>query len=460
MKRIFIFLLAMTMFAVLAVPAFAADPITVNSSKFTNNFRTNLVFQLDTQSSAGKINKIDLIIQIDGIPASERQAPDFTAGAAVQAKYEWNLNLHYIPPGVSGQYWWDIQDDQGNKKITDKQKFRVDDIQHKWQNLTNDKLAVNWYTGGDAFGKALFDRANQAIAFLQQDTGVVIDQQVQIFIYGSHDDLMKSIAAGANEWTGGQDFPEYGVVVIGVDPKNLDWGLGATTHELTHQVIHQKVRSPLGDFSMPRWLDEGLAVYYETIPGTLDPQFNTSLKKAIQNDALVPMRTLAGNFPTDSVAANQAYAQSFSMVDFIYRKYGKEKMTQLLGEIKKGGYFDDLLQKVFSLDTDTLDNAWRQDLGLKPRAIATRNTSQPTPFPTFGLSTDDSTPVPAAKVTATPQQVAQNSSSSSASSAASAQSSKSSAGGNISVQLCNGSMAVIVLGLLGMMWTSKRRGTL
>ena len=456
MKRIFMFVCVVVALAAFVLPASAADPIKVNSTKFVNNFRTNLVFHLDAQSSAGKITQIALLIQIDGVASSARQIPEFTSGAQVQTKYEWDLVRTYLPPGVTGKYWWDIQDDQGNKLTSEKQLFRVDDTQHQWQKTSNDKLALYWYTGGDSFGKALFDRANQAIAMLQQDTGVVIDQQVQIFIYGSHNDLMKSLSAGANEWTGGQDFPEYGVVVIGVEPNNLEWGKGATTHELTHQVIHQKIRSPLGDLSMPRWMDEGLAVYYETIPGTLDIQFSRPLKTAIQNDTLVPMRTLAGNFPADSSAANLAYAQSYSMVDFIYRKYGKEKMAEILQEFKIGGAYDDIFKKVLGVDTDGLDNQWRVDIGAKPRVIPTRNTSQPTAFPTFGLSTDYATPVAGAKPTATPQQVAQNSASASSSSS-SRQASQAPSNPGVSIQLCNGSMAVVVLGLVGMIWSMKRR---
>ena len=455
MKRILFFVVLALALVMLAAPAYAASPITVNSSKFTNNFRTNLSFQLDAQSGAGKISQIALLIQIDGIASSARQIPTFTAGTQVQTKYDWNLELNYLPPGVTGKYWWDIQDDQGNKLTTDKQSFRVDDTLHQWQKLSNDKLALYWYTGGQSFAQALFDRANQAIALLQNDTGVVIDTQVQMFIYGSHDDLMKSLSAGAQEWTGGQDFPEYGVVVIGVEPSELEWGKGATTHELTHQVIHQKIRSALGGLSLPRWLDEGLAVYYETIPGTLDTQFSIPLKRAIQNDTLVPMRTIAGNFPSDSQAANLAYAQSFSMVDFIYRHFGKAKMADLLQEIKIGGAFDDISIKVLGVDTDGLENLWRADIGAKQRAIPTRNTSQPTAFPTFSLSTDYSTPVAGAQPTATPQQLAQNSAPSS--SASSSRQASQAPSNPVSIQICNGSMAVIVLGLLGMVWSMKRR---
>ena len=226
--------------------------------------------------------------------------------------------------------------------------------------------------------------------FLQQDTGVTVDDQIQIFIYGNRTDFFNSLEPGASEWTGGRAFPEYGIVLIDIAPSNLDWGLGATTHELTHQVIHQKIKSPLGDLSMPHWTDEGLAVYYETYPGKLDSQFAVPLKRAIQNDTLQPLRSLSGAFPADSTAANLSYAESYSVVDFIIRHYGREKLAQLLQAFKAGGFYDDIFTQILNVDTDGLENLWRQDAGAKPRVVAPHVAKTPTAFPTFSLSTDAS----------------------------------------------------------------------
>lgn len=445
MKRLGIFFMLLIVFAS-ALPAFAADPITVTSNKFINNFRQNLKFQLDAESSAGKINQIALLIQIDGVSASARQIPEFTADKKVSATYEWSLLRNYLPPGVTGQFWWSIEDDAGGKLTTAKQSFRVEDTSKQWKKLSNEKLALFWYNGSDSFGKALFDRGVEAMRFLEQDTGVIIDTQIQTYIYGNRTDFRNALSVGAQEWTGGQAFPDYSVVLINVEPTALEWGKRATVHELTHQVIHQKIRGPLGDLSMPRWMDEGLAMYYETFPDQLDVQFSRPLQRAIQSDTVVALRTLTGSFPADSSAANLAYAQSYSVVEFIYRKYGKDKMATLLQEFKKGGAYDDILKKVIGEDTDSLDNVWRQDAGLKPRAVVTRSLPQSGAIPTVGLSTDYSTPPPA---TATPPRVAQNVTPVPQPTAASG-------GSGTSIQLCNASFIVFALGFLGMVLSRRK----
>jgi peptidase MA superfamily protein len=403
MKQIMVLLVLLVLVSSIATPAHAQGPITVSANNFTNTFPTQLVFQLEAQSSA-KITDVALITQIDNVPSSSRQLPQFTSDNQVKVRYDWSLRNNYVPPGVTGQYWWTIRDSAGNNLDTQKQPFRVEDSAHPWNKLSNDQLVLNWYLGGDSFGKALFDNGIASMKQLQQDTGVTVDRQIQIWIYGSRTDFFRALEPGASEWTGGRAFPDYAIIMIDVEPTQLDWGKGATAHELTHQVIHQKISSPLGGLSMPHWVDEGLAVYYEGTPGQVDPQFSGPLNTAIRNDTLTPIRSISGSFPADSRAAELAYGESWSVVNFIFRHYGKEKMTQLLQGFKTGGFYDDIFRQVLGVDTDGLEAEWRKDVGAKPRAVPTRDASQPTAFPTFGLSSDGSTAPQSA--TATPGAVA------------------------------------------------------
>lgn len=441
MKRISLFI-ALATILIIAAPVQAEGPITTSANNFTSSFPRTLTFQLEAQSTA-KITSVALVAQIDGIPTSSRQVPDFTPDNQIKAKYEWSLTRNYVPPGVSGQYYWSIEDSAGNKLDTPKQPFRVEDTSHPWQKLTNEKLSLNWYSGGAGFGKALFDNGISAMNFIQQDTNVAVDRQIQIWIYASRADFFRALEPGAAEWTGGRAFPDYLIVMINVEPSNLEWGKGATAHELTHQVIHAKIKSPLGDLSMPHWVDEGLAVYYEGTPGQVDSQFADPVKQAIKNDTLAPIRSLSGSFPADSRAAELAYGESWSVIDFIFRHYGKDKVAQLLQAFKTGGAYDDIFIKVLGVDTDGLENQWRADVGAKPRAIPTRDNRAPTAFPTFGLSSDNSTPALRAAASATPPSVAVQAT------AAPKPTAAPQAPASPLTTFCGGAIGVIALGLFG-----------
>jgi hypothetical protein len=160
------------------------------------------------------------------------------------------------------------------------------------------------------------------------------------------------------------------------------------------------------------------------------------------------------------------------VVDFIIRHYGKQKLADLLQSFKQGMYFDDVFTKVLGVDTDGLENEWRKDIGAPQRVIPTRTNASPTPFPTFGLSTDlgsgssssaasaAATGAPAA-ATSTPGSVAANATPLAAATNAppvNPQSQPPSSSTNPIQNLCGGAFGLIGLGIFGATLQYRKRG--
>jgi hypothetical protein len=193
--------------------------------------------------------------------------------------------------------------------------------------------------------------------------GIELEDPIKIFIYDSHQDLMGALSTTAQEWTGGVAFTNFGVVIIGISPGQLEWGLNAMTHEMTHLVIHQATDNPFS--GLPRWLDEGIAVYNEN-RDELDSDFRPLFEMAVENDQLMTLRTLSSPFPGDPMQANLAYGQSGAVVKYMVDTYGPEAMSELLSIFAEGALYDEALEQAIGLNTDQLDNAFRESLGLAP----------------------------------------------------------------------------------------------
>ena len=345
---------------VAVTPATWAQPaIKVEASQHEAHFRDHILFQL---VAAGEVEivEITLFYRVADQPVVNHGSPQFSTGTRVEAEYTWDLTNGALPPGVRVTYWWKMTDRDGRTLETEPQSLVYTDERYEWQTLSSDRLALYWYRGDEDFGQALFDKAVEALDVLSRDAGVTVTQQVKVFVYGSHSDLLGAIAEGAKEWTGGQAFSDMGVVVIGVSPGNLAWGQRAVAHELSHLVVHQMVDTPLG--GLPRWLDEGLAMYAE---GEVEPSYQRDLDRAIRQDRLITVRSLSSSFPSDSELAHLSYAQSYSLVEFILEEYGREKMAQLLQVFAEGAYDDDALREVLGLDSNGLDAAWREWVGAR-----------------------------------------------------------------------------------------------
>jgi hypothetical protein len=310
---------------------------------------------------------VRLLYRVVGQLATARGDADFEQGTRVEASFTIDQERDYLPPGTELEYWWKITNEAGDTLKTDPQSLLYLDERHDWQTLSNDWLTLYWYTGDRAFGEALFDRANKTLDQIEAEAGVRLETPVKIFIYGSYADLRDAIAVGSHEWTGGQAFTEQGLVVIGVSPSDLTYGLVATPHELTHLVIHQATDNPFGD--IPSWLDEGLAVY---MSGELDADwrgYRDLVARSAKNGELMTLQTLSSSFPADSAQAGLAYAQSGVVVEFIIKHYGEEAMAHLLEIFSEGTLYDDALEQSLGVDTWGLDNVWRESIGAPPLEI-------------------------------------------------------------------------------------------
>jgi hypothetical protein len=353
----------------------AQPPILVESNQYEARFRQHIVFRLVAEGQVG-IDEVTLFYRVADELAVNRVSPEFEPGTRVEVAYSWDLTSGSLPPGVQVTYWWKLSGPAGHTLETEPQSLLYTDGRYDWQSLSAEGLVLYWYRGDEDFGQALFDKGQHTLDTLRRDVGVTAARQAQVFIYGSHTDLLGAIAEGAKEWTGGQAFPDVGVVVIGVAPNNLPWGQRAMAHELTHLVVHQMVDTPLG--ALPQWLDEGLAMYGE---GKLEPSYQYALEQAIRQDQLITVRSLSSSFPADPELAHLSYAQSYSLVEFILEAHGREAMSRLLQAFAEGAYADDALQQVLGLDSDGLDAAWREWVQTPPSQEPQQSAPAPVGLP-------------------------------------------------------------------------------
>jgi hypothetical protein len=368
----------------LSLPATAQQGIRVLDEGREVIFREKIVFRISVEGPA-EVNEATLLYRIVGQPATARGEAEFQPGKRIETSWEWNLRRDYMPPGTEVEYWWRIKDAAGGKLKTEEQTFTYMDDRYDWQELSTDKIGLYWYRGDKEFGQALFGRAVETLDLLSESAGIEVQNKVKVFIYGSHDDLLGAIAEGAHEWTGGQAFTEFGIVVIGVSPGQLEWGKRATVHELTHLVVHQATDNPYGD--LPRWLDEGLAMKSE---GEMELTFQIALEDAIRTDSLISVQSLSSNFPADPDQAALAYAESYSLTEFIEKELGRDKIARLIDIFAEGATYDDALMEALEMDTNGLEDAWRAHIDAAPRPGASPQVATATPI----SSPPEETPVP------------------------------------------------------------------
>jgi hypothetical protein len=367
MKKLSLIVLLVTLLAIAPGVAAQEGTIDVTAQEVSSAFRDNVTFTLSADSNV-EIVDVDLLYKIAGQVTTSRNQADFAPGASVDAEFVLNQTEpgNYFPPGTELQYWWKLTDAEGNITTTDRQPLVYLDETHNWNTLENERLTLYWYEGDEEFSQNLYNRANASLDTLEEDLGVMLEEPIKIFIYADHTDFMDAYFPSGQEWAGGAAFDENGVVMMTVEPDQPEWGTIITTHEMTHLVIHRATDNFFtGDLTLPRWLDEGIAVYTSgELQTRLD--FQQALSDALENDRLFTLRTLSSPFSSDSDEAVLAYAQSGAVVNYIVDTYGPQAVAQLLEALSEGALYDEALEQAIGLDTIGLDNAFRESMKLPP----------------------------------------------------------------------------------------------
>ncbi len=279
-----------------AQPALIPAPQLPVVSRATVDFPNSIIFHAEIASTA-RITSLVLEYGDQKQTCGQviaRAYPQISPSSSIEADWTWDMRQSgSLPPGAQVWWRWRYTDETGQQTVTQEETVVWLDDVHPWQTITKGDVRLHWYKGNLSFAQQLANAADSGLRRVEAATGLTNEQPIDAYIYASTADMQTAVLYEAS-WTGGQAYQEYNIVIIGISPSELDWGITAEVHELAHLVVGHYTFSCLG--WLPTWLQEGLAMYAE---GPLDPQFQEPLDQAIQDDILIPIRSISGPFSAE-----------------------------------------------------------------------------------------------------------------------------------------------------------------
>ncbi len=355
--------------------------ISVSQNQAVAHFAQDVQFSLKA-SSGSAIREVILFYRISGSGVTTRAYPDIRPAQTVSAAYTWELEAGQLAPGTEITYYWEISDNAGGQLRTEARSLAYNDDRFQWQEFSAGQVRLFYYQGKRP--DDLMQAAQAAIQKQGQQIGVVLEKPIRIYVYASRNDMRLAIPSRSSRYD--EMTTTLGIVMAEDTLLLLGSAAGVEktlAHELTHLVVGLATKGPLS--RLPRWLDEGLAMYAE---GQLPAGNKSALDKAVRGDTLISVRSLSG-YAGDPNLVDLFYGESYSLVAFLLDNYGSAKLLTLLNVFKRGAYQEDALQQVYGFGMDGLDAAWRTSLGLKPRVagsaqpIPTRAATRQTGLPQF-----------------------------------------------------------------------------
>ena len=159
-------------------------------------------------------------------------------------------------------------------------------------------------------------------------------------------------------YAAGVAFSEAGLVLLTSEPRypgERHVLLEVFRHELAHVALHDAV----GRSHVPRWFNEGFAIYASKEAETARLQV---LWTATLAERLIPLRKLTKSFPSDAHTASVAYAQAADLLRYLLRKDEAHRFESLISRLGRGQEFDAALADAYATDLFTLEKDWRRDV--------------------------------------------------------------------------------------------------
>lgn len=369
--------LALIFWVSFAVAVFAEGPVRVLRQEEMYAFSESLTFTLQVESDI-PITDVILFYGREGIPLVRRIYPSFTPGTQVFIRHTEELERGQYAPGTVMRTWWQLELKDGTTFKTEVHTFEYTDDNQDWRTLSSEKAIIHYYGRSKPLAETLLQRAEESIARLQKEIGVSVERPVHIYLYENQQDMrvalpVRSEGFDSRVLTLGVAVSEDTLLLLGAH-RDVEQTLA---HEISHLIVGMATDNPYTD--LPRWLDEGLAMYAEE---SLPLDNRRALERAIRDDRLLSIRSMS-SYSGQAGQVDLFYGQAYSVVAFLLREYGREKMSALLEVFAQGSLQEEALRQVYGFGLDELDALWRQSLGLSPR----RPVVTPTPaVPPLGNS--------------------------------------------------------------------------
>ncbi len=390
-RLVIFFILALLLMALLFVlfpnrAGAAGGGITISNQAGSVDFPKSMTFTISVQDDTSIVNDAHLHLDINRHDSTEDIPVKI---AALDHREELSdqediSGIHYLATGSQVIYYWTLVDEASHTLTTPSKTLTVTDTRFNWSSLTADQVTVHWYNRDQAFGQMLLDTAGGDVKKTTHGLGGTrLGHQIDVWVYSQIDDFKGSLKPGSYEWIGGEARPDLNAGFFVVEDEN-DLNLKRTMpHELTHLVLHQLTHNIM----IPIWFDEGMAVYNQQYH---EQSLEVHFQQALKSQSLIPLKDFSYSYPRDNMKANEAYAQSWKLMDYMYKRFGQDKMSELVTKLGRSDVtdFDTVYKTVFHEDVAHLENDWHLSLHQPATLTNTASTeTQPQSLVQTGMDT-------------------------------------------------------------------------
>jgi len=128
-------------------------------------------------------------------------------------------------------------------------------------------------------------------------------------------------------------------------------------HELSHIFLYKICQ--VNNVFVPKWFDEGLAMYVEKRWDFQD-YYQASIRSILIKP--IPIEKLKFYFPTDEQEAKIAYVESFSFINYLMNKNGEDFLKEVFNRLIKGEDFENIILMLTKKTIEENEKDWHNSI--------------------------------------------------------------------------------------------------
>ncbi len=364
-------LMALIALCLSAAPPQAFDGgVEVLEDRLEADFPDDLSFTLAARADV-EIIEVQLLYRTVGSDIWSYAYADVSPARHVKS----NLTLlvggpSYLPPGTDLEYYYVINDAQGNLHRTESKVVEYADRRFNWDRTQIGPLVLFHHGLSQSRVNAASQQVEEGLNYVASILQLEASQPIKGIIYNSNSEAGPALPRQSETITdaqvfGGFAFSSNGVFVgVDFDPRII-------VHEAAHLLLAQALGSEA--LPVPAWLNEGIASYVE--PGST-PYSGRSLSARS-----LPLRSMFRVSGTPS-SIGTFYRKAESVVSYLIEDFGLESFQGFLGELARGRTTEEALLQTYGFGVSGLDALWATD-DRRPPAPAPGSRPRGSPWVNF-----------------------------------------------------------------------------
>lgn len=197
--------------------------------------------------------------------------------------------------------------------------------------------------------------AEEALPRLQQALDLELEHRVDLYMAHTAEEFKQLTGGSDPRLVLGQAFPRQRKIVL--QPLKGESLHRLVAHELTHILLEDKVADT--GARIPRWLHEGLAKYASA---DFSPPDRMLLIEAINQGKMIPVEELEEAFAGPPEKVSLAYAEAYTLVDFLASLQPTEGLGPFLRHLGQVGDVSRALLRAYQLTPEQLADQWHKQI--------------------------------------------------------------------------------------------------